>query len=123
MMLRTDPSVWIEHFQKGLPPFAARLEEGIGTCHSIVIGELAAGNPKHRRERFSCLRRPPRAGECDFEETMDFLEHHRLVGPGSGCHDAPLLAAGQLSAMPISSADTRRRKNPAKRKTQSDWNA
>jgi predicted nucleic acid-binding protein len=104
-MILADTSVWVQHFRQGLPALAKRLSRGQIATHSVVIGELAAGNLTRRRETLSWLGQLPRAEEATSAECLAFLEQHELFGLGIGWSDVQLLAAAQRSRIPIWSLD------------------
>ncbi len=96
-MILVDTSVWIDHFRRGNATLVAALErEGVLT-HPFVIGELACGHLKKRREVLNLLAALPAAVVATDEETLHFIETHRLMGKGIGYIDAHLLASVALT--------------------------
>jgi len=70
-------------------------------CHPLVIGELACGNLKKRKEILALLAALPMAPEVDHEEALEFIDINKLMGKGIGFIDVMLLASSRLSALPI----------------------
>lgn len=62
-----------------------------------MLGELALGNLKSRREILRLVRDLPRAAVATDVETMAFIEEHLLYGTGIGFVDAQLLASTRLT--------------------------
>ncbi len=106
-MILADTSIWVQHFRRGVPEFAAVLKDGLILIHPIVIGELATGNLAKRKQTLAALRSLPRATVCTAEECLDFIEAHALYGRGIGWNDLQLLAAARLSNSPLWSLDAR----------------
>jgi predicted nucleic acid-binding protein len=83
-VILADTSVWVEHLRRGVPAFAAALENGHISIHTVVLGELACGNLMKRSQTLAALRSLPRAKAGRTEECLDFIEVHRLHGRGIG---------------------------------------
>ena len=66
--------------------------------HPFVIGELACGNLKNRREVLDLLARLPAAPVATHAEALDFLERRSLMGRGIGLVDVHLLASAALAS-------------------------
>jgi len=96
-VILVDTSVWVDHLQKGVPALAESLEEGEVMTHPFVIGELACGNLKNRREVLHLLAVLPSAIVASHEETLRFIERRALMGKGIGYIDAHLLASVTLT--------------------------
>lgn len=92
-----DTSVWIDHFRRGNPSLVAALEREDVLTHPFVIGEIACGELKKRREILGLLSALPGAVVASDEETLHFIERHRLMGKGIGYIDAHLLASVALT--------------------------
>ena len=90
-----------------MPAFAAALENGRISIHTIVLGELACGNLKKRAQTLAALRSLPRVKAGSSEECLDFIETHRLNGRGIGWSEVQLLASARLSGDPLWSLDDR----------------
>ena len=96
-MILVDTSVWIEHFRFGSAQLAALLDEGLVFVHPAIIGELACGHLKNRKEVLELLRRLPSFPVATDDEVLAFIENRSLHGKGIGWIDAHLLASIALS--------------------------
>jgi len=90
-----DSSVWIDHFRSESPSLGT-LDLAEVITHPFVIGELACGTLRHRRE-VHLFSRLPQATIASHEEVLLFIEERRLMGKGIGYIDAHLLAAVSLT--------------------------
>ena len=97
-MILVDTSVWVEHLRSGSAALAEELGAGQVLTHPFVIGELACGTLKNRREVLGLLGRLPSAPTATHAEALDFLERCRLMGRGIGFIDVHLLASAALAA-------------------------
>lgn len=97
-MILADTSVWVEHLRKGNPALVEGLQAGRVLTHPFVIGELACGNLRNRREVLDLLGRLPSAPAASHAEALNFLERRRLMGRGIGFVDVHLLASAALAA-------------------------
>lgn len=104
-MILADTSVWVQHFRRGVPKFAAALQNGQISIHPVVLGELASGSLAKRAQTLAALRSLPRAKSGATEECLDFIETHTLHGRGIGWNDVQLLVAARLSSTPLWSLD------------------
>jgi hypothetical protein len=95
-MILLDTSVWVDHLRKGNALAVQILESGLALTHAFVIGELACGNLKPRKEIIELLQALPHASMATDQETLNFIEQHKLMGQGIGYIDAHLLAATRL---------------------------
>lgn len=96
-MILIDTSVWIDHLHNGIPRLAEALESQEVLSHPFVIGELACGEMKMRREFLGLLSDLPAGMVATHEEALDFIERHRLMGKGIGYTDVHLLASVMLT--------------------------
>ena len=96
-MILVDTSVWVDHLRRGNPRLASLLEEAQVLCHPFVIGELACGNLRNRREILRLLAALPAVPQADGSEVLHLVESHHLYGLGLGWVDAHLLASCLLS--------------------------
>ncbi len=76
-------------------------------CHSHIIGELACGNIKNRKEIILLLQSLPTAPHVEFQEFLYFIEQNQLYGKGVGFVDIHLLASAQLGQIPLWTTDRR----------------
>jgi hypothetical protein len=97
-VILVDTSVWVEHLRSGNATLAAELEAGRVLVHPLVIGELACGTLRNRREVLDLLGRLPSVPTASHAEALDFLERRALMGRGIGFIDVHLLASAALGA-------------------------
>jgi hypothetical protein len=97
-VILVDTSVWVEHLRRGSTALAGMLEAGEVLTHPFVIGELACGTLRNRREVLGLLARLPTAPTATNREALDFLEERGLMGRGIGFIDVHLLASAMLAA-------------------------
>ncbi len=96
-MILVDTSVWIDHLRSDAPALVSILEEGRVLMHPFVLGELACGNLKNRREVLQLLGELPSAPISTDPEALTFIEVHALMGRGIGYIDVHLLASVALA--------------------------
>jgi predicted nucleic acid-binding protein len=104
-MVLVDTSVWVDHFRRGLPELAEQLDAGVVVCHPFVLGELACGNLKNRREILELLQTLCTCPVASHEEVLHFVESNRLMGLGLGYIDMHLLASAKLAGLPLWTLD------------------
>ena len=104
-MILVDTSVWVDHLRRGNDALAALLHEAQVLCHPFVVGELACGRLRRRREVLELLARLPAAPLASRGETLAFVERRRLMGQGLGWVDVHLLASATLSGQPLWTLD------------------
>ena len=90
-----------------LPALVELLNQGSVACHPFVIGELACGNLKNRREILTSLERLPISEIATHQEVLEFIEVRALMGKGLGLIDIHLLASAKLSSIPLWTQDQR----------------
>ena len=96
-MILVDTSVWIDHLRRGSSALGEALEREEVMTHPFVIGELACGNLKNRREVLDLLAALPSTVVASDEETLHFIEQRRLMGRGLGWVDVHLLASVMMT--------------------------
>ncbi len=106
-MVLVDTSVWVRHLREGDPDLKRLLNDGQVMCHPYVVGELACGNMKNRREVLSLMRLLPPATPALHEEILRFIELNHLMGKGLGYIDVHLSASALLTGVPLFSYDKR----------------
>jgi len=106
-LILVDTSVWIEHFRSSNPSLCKLLEDGNVLTHSFVLGEIACGNIKNRKQIIGFMQSLPVAVRANDEETLDFIETHALMGRGIGLIDAHLLASCLLTPCSLWTFDKR----------------
>jgi hypothetical protein len=106
-VILVDTSVWIDHLRVGDRHLAELLDRNLAASHDFVIGEIACGNLKNRQEVLSLLSFLPKCKPATHEETLFFIDRHRLMGRGIGYVDACLLAAATLGSCKLWTRDKR----------------
>jgi predicted nucleic acid-binding protein len=96
-MILVDTSVWIDHLRSGNRALESLLEDDAVLMHEFVLGEIACGSLKDRTRILSLLGELPKASPASHDETIQFVEQHRLYGRGIGWLDAHLLASARLT--------------------------
>jgi predicted nucleic acid-binding protein len=104
-MMLVDTSVWVRHLREGYPHLQDLLNDGHVMCHPYIVGELACGNIKNRREVLSLLQHLPMATVAHHEEVLRFIGSNHLMGKGLGYIDVHLSASALLARVPIWSYD------------------
>ena len=92
-MILVDTSVWVDHLRSGNPTLAALLKQNRVVMHSMILGELACGNLKNRKQLLQLLQRLDSLPAVSHKEALYFIEQHQLMGKGIGYIDAHLLAS------------------------------
>jgi len=113
-MVLVDTSVWVSHLRKGNSQLEGLLLDGNVVCHPFVVGELACGQIKNRREILSLLQALPMVKVVGDEELLLFIERNRLMGIGLGLVDVHLMAAAVLAGISLWTRDRRLRQACAK---------
>jgi len=96
-----DTSVWISHLHAGDPRMADLLEAGKVVAHPLVIGELACGSLRNRKEVLSMLGELETPPMASHEEVLDFIDRKQLWGVGLAYIDIHLLASALLGGIPL----------------------
>ena len=96
-MILVDTSVWVDQLRVADRQLAGLLLDQTVLCHPFVVGELACGAMRHRREILGLLRHLPQAPVVDHEEVLVFVDTHALMGSGLGWVDVTLLASATLA--------------------------
>lgn len=105
-MILADTSVWVDHLRRGNAALTALLLDAQVVCHPLVIGELACGNLRRRREDLLLyLSNLERLAVAEHEEVLAMVERRRLMGTGIGWVDAHLLASVALVGARLWSLD------------------
>ena len=100
-MILADTSIWISHLRKGNPHLKELLFDSAVVCHPFIIGELACGCIKNRKEIISLLKTLPQAQTAENDEILRFIEDKRLTGLGIGIIDVHLLASALLTKVSL----------------------
>jgi predicted nucleic acid-binding protein len=104
-MILVDTSIWVSHFRMGNSHLATLLNNGEVVCHPFVVGELACGNMKNRKEILSLLQTLQMAEMAGHQEVLHFIEYNQLMGKGLGYIDVHLLASALLTKIPLWTSD------------------
>ena len=108
-MVIVDTSIWVKHLRQGDPHLEKLLLDAEVACHPLILGELACGNIKNRREILSLLQSLPMAPAIDLDEFLHFIDQNQLMGKGIGYVDVHLLASARLAGTPLWTSDKRLR--------------
>jgi predicted nucleic acid-binding protein len=100
-----DTSVWVVHFRRRNAELADLLDRGDVLGHLWIVGELACGHLRRRREILALLAALPQARSVEDEEVLHFIETRRLFGKGIGWVDAHLLASVALTGATLWTLD------------------
>jgi predicted nucleic acid-binding protein len=95
-MVLVDTSVWAHHFRTSDVRLISLLNNYEVMIHPFIIGELACGNLRNRREILSLLHSLPSTTVLDTDDVLFFIEKNYLMGKGVGLIDVHLLAAAKL---------------------------
>ena len=104
-MILVDTSVWIDHFRNGNVQLQKLLTNNEVLIHPFVIGELACGSMKNRREILGLLNELPRADTAEHQEVFKLIEDRKLFGRGIGLIDAHLVASALISKVGLLTLD------------------
>lgn len=104
-MVLVDTSIWVHHLRRGNARLTELLNGGAVLCHPFVIGELACGRMRDRRQILSLLAALPQARVAEHEELLHLVERHHLYGRGLGWIDIHLLGSGLLSSCDLWTSD------------------
>ncbi len=106
-MILVDTSVWVDHFRRTDERLANALADGDVLTHPFVVGELASGNLRNRKEILALLAHLPTAPSATDAEALEFIETRRLNAKGIGYIDVHLLASAALADAPLWTKDRR----------------
>jgi predicted nucleic acid-binding protein len=98
-MVLVDTSVWVSHLRYGNEELEKLLHEGEVVCHPFIVGELACGNLKNRREILTHLQALPMTILAEDEEVLKFIENNQLMGKGLGYIDIHLITSAVLTSV------------------------
>ena len=100
-MVLVDTSVWINHFRNSDKYLERLLFDGEVVCHTHIVGELACGNLKNRKEIISLFQSLPTIEVVELQEYLYFIEKNELSGKGLGFVDIHLLASAKLNQVSL----------------------
>jgi len=96
-----DTSVWIKYLRESEKNLVRLLEQGLVACHPFIIGELACGGIKNRREIISLLNDLPSTDILDHYDIMEFIEYRKIMNKGIGYVDVHLLGSALVTETPL----------------------
>ena len=96
-MVLVDTSVWVSHLRDGNAGLEKLLVNGEAACHPFIVGELACGNIRNRREILTYLQSLPMTILAEDEEVLKFIDENQLMGKGLGYIDIHLIASAVLT--------------------------
>ena len=96
-MILVDTSVWIDHLRTQDSRMTDLLQKNQVLIHPMVLGELACGNLRNRREALTLLGNLPEMPIATHDDVLFFIEQYRLMGRGIGYVETHLLAAAASS--------------------------
>ena len=108
-MVLVDTSIWISHFRENNSHLKKLLIDESVACHPFIVGELACGNIKNRKEIILLLQALPQTLVAEGDEILAFIEHNKIMGIGIGLIDVHLLASALLTNLPLWTSDKRLR--------------
>jgi len=106
-MTLVDTSVWIDHLRQGDDELVAALLAGQVLIHPWVVGELACGNLRDRKQVLDLLQSLPLSPVAAENEVLFFIDQHALMGRGIGYVDVHLLASARLAKARLWTRDKR----------------
>jgi predicted nucleic acid-binding protein len=104
-MILVDTSVWIDHFRKGNAKLEGLLINNEVMLHPFIIGELACGSIKNRKEILALLNELPQVAVAEHQEVLRLIEDRKLFGKGIGLIDAHLIASALISKVELLTMD------------------
>jgi predicted nucleic acid-binding protein len=100
-----DTSIWIEHLKKTVPRLEELLDADEVMIHAAVLGELACGNIKNRKDLLNDLQLLERVEEASTEDVLLLIESRKLFGKGLSWVDCQLLASAAITGCEIFTRD------------------
>jgi len=88
-----DTSIWIRHFRESNPEVVRLLESELVVSHEFVVGELACGSLKSRKEIIGYMKELVTLPTLSVDEVLTLVETRSLYSSGIGLIDAQLLAS------------------------------
>ncbi|MDZ4785796.1 MAG: type II toxin-antitoxin system VapC family toxin [bacterium] len=108
-MVLVDTSIWVEHLRVKNNELVSLLNKVEVATHPFIIGEIALGNLKNRKELLSLFKELPQVTVAEHEEVLEFTYNRKLMGQGIGWIDAHLLASALLTGTPLWTRDKKLR--------------
>jgi hypothetical protein len=97
----------MQHLRVGEPRLRDALADGLVWTHPFIVGEVACGNLRNRREILDLLEALPKAALADHDETLQLLEIEGLYHRGIGWVDVHLIASARISSQKLWTLDRR----------------
>jgi hypothetical protein len=97
----------MNHFRRPIGRLTALLDAEECCTHPFVIGEVACGNLKNRKEIVALLHSLPGVPKAGDDEILFFIERNCLNGRGVGLIDIHLLASCLTERCKLWTADKR----------------
>lgn len=95
-MILVDTSVWVDHLRAGDQRLQALLEQDAVLVHPFVVGEIACGHLRSRKQILTLLAGLRNVVVASHAEVLHMLEAQELAGTGIGYIDAHLLASVRI---------------------------
>lgn len=92
-MILVDTAVWIDHFREMNEQLVVLLRSEKVRSHPLVVGEIAMGSLKDRKEILLRLDRLKTTPLVRIEDARALIESKQLYSRGIGLVDAMLLAS------------------------------
>ena len=92
-MILVDTSVWVDHLRDPEAELETLLNANDVLMHPMVIGELACGNMRNRKQALEQWHSLPRINEVTHEQVISLIETSNLMGRGLGFVDVHLLCS------------------------------
>ena len=108
-MILVDTSVWIDHFRASNRMLGKLLDDGQVLVHPFVLGEIACGDLRNRKEIVALMQALPTAPKASDHEILFFIEQRGVMGRGVGLIDIHLLASCLMQPCRLWTADRRLR--------------
>ena len=92
-MILADTSVWIAYLRGVEPHLQELLDAGEVLMHVMVLGEIACGGVRNRKNVMRDLIDLPAIADCEHAEVLSMIEQKALMRRGIGFIDALLLCS------------------------------
>ena len=92
-MILVDTSIWVDHLRDPEAELKTLLNANDVLMHPMVIGELACGNMRNRKQALEQWHGLPRINEATHEQVISLIETRNLMGRGLGFVGVHLLCS------------------------------
>ena len=92
-MILVDTTVWVDHLRNPEVGLSNLLDANNVFMHPMVIGELACGYLKNRKQVLENWRSLPTISELSHDQVISLIDAHNLMGRGIGFIDMHLLCS------------------------------